>query len=207
MLITLIRYGIPALLILLVAIVISKSRIVPKKLVIGTLSVVTIFVWAILMLQYPPEGFLVTYPDPVTAYQFSHSGNTGVKIIEGKQSAMVVGLSREREVEFQVFPKTEDGWQLGTSWWVKHYSFVPENSEILIVIIRVKSSGDCYAWVTFPVRPDHAPTDARGSQYHSDSEVTGAFSTTYFAYIGRPSGTYTLTVDGVDYPLDGLPEG
>ena len=45
MLITLIRYGIPALLILLAAIVISKSRIVPKKLVIGTLSVVTIFVW------------------------------------------------------------------------------------------------------------------------------------------------------------------
>ena len=198
MLITLIRYGIPALLILLAAIVISKSRIVPKKLVIGTLSVVTIFVWAILMTQYPP--------DPVTAYQFSHSGNTGVKIIEGKQSAMVVGLSREREAEFQVFPKIEDGWQLGTSWWVKHYSFVPENSEILIVITRVKSSGDCYAWVAFPVRPDHLPTDARGSQYHSDSEVTGAFSTTYFAYIGRPSGTYTLTVDGVDYTLTGLPE-
>ncbi len=79
MLITLIRYGIPALLILLVAIVISKSRIVPKKLVIGTLSVVTIFAWAILMSQYPPESFLVTYPDPVTAYQFSHSGNTGVQ--------------------------------------------------------------------------------------------------------------------------------
>ena len=126
-------------------------------------------------------------------------------VLEGKQSAMVVGLSREREVEFQVFAKIEDGWQLGTSWWVKHYSFVPENSEILIVITRVKSSGDCYAWVTFPVRPDHLPTDARGSQYHSDSEVTGAFSTTYFAYIGRPSGTYTLTVDGVDYPLTGLP--
>lgn len=205
MLITLIRYGIPALLILVTTILISKSKIVHKKLAVGTLSVVTVFIWAILMTQYPPESFLVTYPDPVTAYQFSHSGNTGIKIVEGEQSAMVVGLSPQREVESQVFPKTEDGWQLGTPLRVKHDSFAPENSQILIVISRVKSSGDCYAWVTFPVRPDHAPTDARGSQYHSDTEVTGAFSTTYFAYIGRPSGTYTFTVDGVDYSLTGLP--
>lgn len=118
---------------------------------------------------------------------------------------MVVGLSPRREVESQVFPKTEAGWQLGTPLRVKQYSFAPENSRVLIVINRVKSSGDCYAWVTFPVQPDHLPTDDRGSQYHSDTEVTGAFSTTYFAYIGRPSGTYTLTVDGVDYPLVGLP--
>lgn len=62
MLITLIRYGIPALLILLVVVLISKSQIVHKKLMVGTLAVVTIFIWAILMVQYPPESFLSRIP-------------------------------------------------------------------------------------------------------------------------------------------------
>lgn len=153
---------------------------------------------------FPVENLFVTFHSPEAASRFQSPGTTDIQVIEGEQSAFVWATDKKDDATvFHIVPKTDKGWKCFGVLDVDFHMFYPE-SGIMVNIFRHKPSGDCYACVGNMRKKNSVITDERGSQFQPDEMLTGDMNE-YYAYIGQPTGTYTLTIDGVDYTLTGLP--
>ena len=156
---------------------------------------------------FPIENLFVTFHSPETAYRFRYPGTTNIQTIEGEKSALVRGTNREDGVQLHIIPKSDKGWKSLGVLDMDFQVFYPD-SGIVVHIFHHKRSGDCYAMVENMRKKNSVITDERGSQFQPEEESAEHMYYEYYeayAYIGKPSGTYTLTVDGVDYTLTGLP--
>ena len=174
----------------------------------GKLIAAFLVVWFLLSAVealFPMENLFVTFHSPEAAYRFRYPGATNIQVIEGEQSTFVWGKDKKDDaIQFHIVPKTDKGWKNAGVLDMDAHIFHPENG-ITVEILRHKPSGDCYACVQNMRKKNSVITDERGSQFQPDEMLAGDMIYEYFAYIGQPSGTYTLTVDGVDYSLTGLP--
>ena len=191
------------MLILSTFLLIRKSKIMHKG-AFPTLVCTLLFPVCAVLFLFPIENLFMTFTSPEQAYEFVYPQNTKLTVVEGDKSALVMGVNEENAVEYQVFPKAKNGWKRLGLLQIQFYQFHPAEG-ISITLVRYKPSGDCYAWVHFLRNQNCKITDERGSQFRSDEELTGNLIHEYYAYVGHPSETYTITVDGVDYSLTGLP--
>ena len=176
----------------------------------GKLIAAFLVVWMLLAAVenfFPIENLFLTFHSPEAAYRFQSSGVTDIQVIEGEQSAFVWGTDKDDAIAFRIIPKTDKGWKCSGVLDVDFPTFYPD-SGIEVNIFRHKRSGDCYAMVENMRKKNSVITDERGSQFQPEEESAEHMYYEYyksFAYIGKPSGTYTLTIDGVEYTLTGLP--
>lgn len=198
-----IKYSILFMLILSIFLVIRKLKSTHKVTLPTFICSLFLLICAVLLL-FPIENLFITFTSPEQAYEFTYPQNTKVTVVEGAKSTLVMGVNKENEIEYQVFPKTKNGWKRLGLLQIQFYQFYPA-AGISTTLVRYKPSGDCYAWVHSLRNQDCEITDELGSQFRSDEELTGDILHEYYAYVGQPSGTYTLTIDGVDYTLTGLP--
>lgn len=168
-------------------------------------AVLIVFLLAVVEMLFPIENLFMTFTSLEQAYAYVCPQNTKNVVVEGESSTLVMGVNKENNTEYQVFPKVKNGWKRVGLRQIQFYHFNPAE-RISITLVRYKPSGDCYAFVHFLRNQDCEITDERGSRFQLDEAQTGDdMFREYYAYVGQPSATYTITINGVDYPLTGLP--
>ncbi len=203
-------FALPVVALALVALIGWRTGKIKTRKGQGKLVAAFFVVWMLLSAVenfFPIENLFLTFHSPEAAYRFQSSGVTDIQVIEGEQSAFVWGTDKDDAIAFRIIPKTDKGWKCSGVLDVDFPEFYPD-SGIVVTVFRHKRSGDCYALVENMRKKNSVITDERGSQFQPEEESAEQMYYEYyrsFAYIGQPSGTYTLTIDGVDYTLTGLP--
>ena len=202
-------FALPVVALALVALIGWRTGKIKKRKGKGKLVAAFLVVWMLLSAVenfFPIENLFLTFHSPEAAYRFQSSGVTDIQVIEGEQSAFVWGTDKDDAIAFRIIPKTDKGWKCSGVFDVDFPTFYPD-SGIEVNIFRHKRSGDCYAMVENMRKKNSVITDERGSQFQPEDGAEDMYYEYYeaYAYIGKPSGTYTLTIDGVDYTLTGLP--
>ena len=202
-------FVLPVVALALVALIGWRTKLIKTRKGQGKLVAAFLVVWMLLSAVenfFPIENLFLTFHSPEAAYRFQSSGVTDIQVIEGEQSAFVWGTDKDDATAFRIIPKTDKGWKCSGVLDMNFQMFCPE-SGIVVHIFHHKRSGDCYAMVENMRKKNSVITDERGSRFQPEDGAEDMYYEYYksFAYIGKPSGTYTLTIDGVDYTLTGLP--
>lgn len=201
-------FVLPVAALALVALIGWRTKMIKTRKGQGKLVAAFLVVWMLLSAVegfFPIENLFVTFHSPETAYRFQSPGVTDIQVIEGEQSALVWGMDGDDTSVTFIIPKTDKGWKCSGVLDMDFQGFYPD-SGITVEIFHHKRSGDCYAMVENMRKKNSVITDERGSQFQPEDGAEDMYYEYYeaYAYIGKPSGTYMLTIDGADYTLTGL---
>ena len=147
---------------------------------------------------FPPENVLWPFDSPTAAYQYIHPGKDDIKlIVNGKTCDLVIG-GNEITDEFQVIPKSSDGWGVDMGMGLKRIKHISTKSSS-VSVYQYKDTSD-YFVVAYNIDSSSAlVSDSVSSEFVSfarpNTTNDGVFYVHYANVQGIQQG-YTITLNG-----------
>lgn len=194
----LIRVIIAGVILCIISVVITKSRIDNKK---QARIFALIIMGGLMMLScvYPIESAFLSFSSPESAYYYSYSGDIQL-IMEGQNTVFVVADESESIRNHEIIPKKENQWGVCVGFNSKiDYVMMPT---VTFIVYEHRKSGDCYICVESNTEEIDELYDNLNSVFYSvPSENDDMLEISYYAYVEQPDSDYCLTLNGVSYQV------
>lgn len=176
---------------------INKSKIKNKQRVMRG-CLIGFGVLYILLGFLPLESIFFRFDSPTSAYEYRNPDAEAMLVVEGDESAFVIGQRDETELIMMV-PKENGKWLVGagSEFNTVAYRF---NGEVTIYIRQCKKTNDYYISVSEVTGKEIHIVDSKNTEFVSLRRETDLF-TKYYAFIPDYDENYWITVDGEQIEL------
>ena len=175
---------------------IKKTKITKKKRAYIIALFVSIIICTISNFV-PVENNFITFSTPAKAYKYLDF-ITDIKIvIEGNESALVIGESIGSN-RFFIIPKADDGWKLGLGMDTQKVD-TGVVKDVFYRVYQHKNTEDYFVIITNAVAESVAISDSADSEFLSFESGNGTLS--YCAFIPSMDKQYRLIVDGYEIQI------
>lgn len=173
--------------------VIKKKKMLSKKNVI--LASVIMVLFCTLSGMLPIENYFFTFSTPEKAFNYMHSEKV-VLVIQGKESALVIGEKENADYIYLVIPKCLNGWKLGRGIDT-NLEEQTVSEDIVISLYRYKESTDYYITILDMGNEKLKITDICNSSFVTfDNEEIDTEFGFYFANVSQYDKNYWIDVNG-----------
>lgn len=169
-----------------------------KKKVISISSIVIISILISLSALVPVENIFISFSSAQDAFTYCQTGEID-EIVEGKESTMVL-FSNGNSNSMCIFPKTKNGWKIGTFFsYETIFSMVVDKK--IVDVYRTKGTDDCYVLIYDYFSSELGNiSDSKHSKFlHNIKKINNLdqLQIKYFTYVGHLDENYTLFINGV----------
>lgn len=194
----LVRVIIAGVMLCIISVLITKSRINNKKRA-RICSLIIVGGLVTLSCVYPIESLFLSFSSPERAYYYSYSGEIQL-IVEGQNTDFVVADESESIRNHEIVPRKENRWGVCVGFNSKiDYVMMPT---VTFVVYEHRKSGDCYICVESATEEIDELYDNLNSVFYAlPSENDDELTVSYYAYVEQPDSDYCVTLNGADYRL------
>lgn len=199
----LIRFMIGCVLIVVLLIIVNRSRATHKRL----LRVFCILFPIVLMgisARFPVENLFITFHSPESAYAYYNLGKPDIQlVVEGEQSAMIVdnknGIFSESYTK-----KSENGWKIG---FVRETKVVyqEQTENYIIEVCQYKNTNDYYISVYGSHSKELTISDNYNTEFfmlENHAFGTGTVYYSYYACLDNYPSDYRIMVNSNEMNLE-----
>lgn len=176
------------------AFLMKKHKILRKKNVI--VAAVVIVVFCILSVMFPIENNFLTFSTPERAFNYINFEKV-VLVVEGKESAFVIGEREKADYVYLVVPKCSNGWKLGRGIDIR----LKEQTaieDIVISLYQYNESNDYYINILDMGGENLEINDSCESSFvRLDNEEMNTDYVSYFANVSQYDKNYCINVNGL----------